>query len=478
MFRQQRRHTVKRLLITCFCFFTVFSPLYSQASLTDSTMRGIATQEMGNAGMVAAHSSLPINSEIRIRNPRNGIEIKATVIARIQPSLNRIVDLSREAAAALGIRSGDSVIISTLSLPQAGAQPPGTSAQPREDISIYIAPVIAAAEQAAFLRESFEAEADAGGYKLTRNRREADYTLNLRVQRNMILYDDGAEEEAPPGEKQYRLNIALVRNEDNVDIITFSFLFTEQQEIYAYVPYLFDEAMAVVPYASQEAVNVAAAEVPKEADIAVKEDILPEVFYDDPDSWRNKLLYVRVSADLPLSYYKLKPDGLYDKINIYNGDITSPIRFSRLGDQIVVVPGATIGVEYQFLSWMSAEFVFEFRFGDVMDYVFIPGAGLRLKFPLKPGPFLLAPYAAASFAENLADYSISFPSFAVGAGLQLGMKGFKNGAWFADINGMYSIGEASTKNVINKNFPNPEVLLWNRFVAVLSVGYKFGLLDR
>jgi hypothetical protein len=222
-------------------------------------------------------------------------------------------------------------------------------------------------------------------------------------------------------------------------------------------------------------------EVVKELEVEVVrvDTVVVEVGIEDPDLWRNKLLYLRVSADFPATYYQAKPDGLLNGAYIFSGDIGSPDRFARLDDKLVVVPGATIGLELQFLSWMSAELNFELRFADAIDYTFIPGIGLQLKFPLKPfRHFMLEPYVAGSFSVNSADHSVSYPNFALGAGLQFGVKGGESGAWFLDVNFMNSLGEARTKNVVNRSFPNPEILHWNRFVVGLGVGYKLGFIDR
>jgi hypothetical protein len=119
------------------------------------------------------------------------------------------------------------------------------------------------------------------------------------------------------------------------------------------------------------------------------------------------------------------------------------------------------------------------RFGDAIDYAFIPGLGLQLKFPFKPGRlFMLEPYIAASFSMNTARHSVSFPGYAVGGGLQLCVKGGESGAWFLDINYMHTLREISTRNIISSDFPNPGILHWNRFVVGIGIGYKFGYIDR
>jgi len=75
------------------------------------------------------------------------------------------------------------------------------SAQTRKDVKIYIPPVRAEAEQAAYFMENFSMETRGAGYTLTETPDDADYSLLLEVKPNMIIYDDGTEEPAPPDEK-------------------------------------------------------------------------------------------------------------------------------------------------------------------------------------------------------------------------------------------------------------------------------------
>lgn len=113
---------MRRFFIAFFCVSIVISPAFAQARLGDFTMRGNASQEMKNEGFSAAHPSLPLNSKVKITNPRNGKEIEVTVIDRIIPSQNRIIDLSLPALQALGMRAGESVIITVSAPPRPAAQ--------------------------------------------------------------------------------------------------------------------------------------------------------------------------------------------------------------------------------------------------------------------------------------------------------------------------------------------------------------------
>jgi len=333
-------------------------------------------------------------------------------------------------------------------------------AQSRGDVRIYIPPATGNPAQAAFFQENFAMETSAAGYTVTQNISEADYSLRLTVKPNMIVYADGTEGPAPPDEHQHILSINLIRNSDNVEVVSLSFSFTELEEMYNHNLSLLYQTMANVP------LTKGAGEAVKNSDST------------DDDRWRNKWLYVRASFDFPISYYEAKPDGLYGGANIYDGPIEAPTRYSRLDHQIIPMPGATVGLEFQFLNWMSAEVNFGVQFKDPIGYTLIPGLGLQLKFPIKPSRhFMLEPYLAASSSINTAAHSISFPRLTVGGGAQLGVKGGNIGAFFLDANYMYSLEEAQTTNP-DKYLTKPEVLHWKHFVIGLGIGYKIGFLNR
>ena len=85
---------------------------WAQSKLTDDFIqKGIATQEMGYRGMTAAHPSLPIGSKPMVKNLYNDKEIEVTIAGRIQPSADRIIDLSYEAAEAIGIQTSGAVTL-------------------------------------------------------------------------------------------------------------------------------------------------------------------------------------------------------------------------------------------------------------------------------------------------------------------------------------------------------------------------------
>jgi hypothetical protein len=385
-------------------------------------------------------------------------------------------------------------------------------AQTQEDSSIYIRSFAQNPAHADFFRENFAMEALRGGYNLTNNLGDANFILALTVMPNTIFFDDGTEEPAPSEEKQFLLRLSMTRAGDNIEIVAFSFPFTELYEMNDHNPYLLRHVMANVPFSRPDADIVRSAEVEiirevttevireievevvreievevirevevvREVPVVRYETLVMEVPVEEPDSWRNMRLYLRISADLPINYYQIRSEGLFNGTHIFDGSIDNPTRYSRLDDQILMIPGATIGLELQFLDWMSLEANFEIRFADVIDYAFVPGFGLQLKFPIKPARhFKLSPYLAGSYTWNWANHINSFPGLALGGGFQFNVRGGNRGAWFLDLNFMQSLDQVHTKNVINPElFPNPDILRWNRFVVGLSIGYKFGFIER
>jgi len=101
--------------IAVFLFAFLFTGLaFSQTNLGDFTMRGAATIQVPGEGLTAYHPYLPLNSTAVITNPVSGAQVEVTIAGRIDPSHSRIIDLSRSAAASLGIRSGDNIILTVL----------------------------------------------------------------------------------------------------------------------------------------------------------------------------------------------------------------------------------------------------------------------------------------------------------------------------------------------------------------------------
>jgi hypothetical protein len=340
--------------------------------------------------------------------------------------------------------------------------------QSRNDVRIYIPPVIGNPAQADFFRENFTMETSAAGYTVTQDVHEADYSMRLIVRPNTIVYDDGTEEPAPPGEHQYILLINLIRNSDNVEVVSLSFGFTELEEMYHHNLSLLYQTMANVPLAR-----------------TTGEDTLAVISGErkEDDRWRNKWLYLRASFDYITSIYWIVSDDDKDFRAggaAYLNDQSN--QHYAIEPRFRPMPGATIGLELQFLNWMSLEANFHMWFGDVIDYrAFIPGIGVQLKFPVKPSSyFMLEPYLAGAASMDIAvgDHIKQFPTFSAGAGIQLGVKGGNMGGFFLDVIGLWPFGEVHTINPYAPALPEPQTLRWNHFVIGVSVGYKIGFFNR
>jgi hypothetical protein len=203
---------------------------------------------------------------------------------------------------------------------------------------------------------------------------------------------------------------------------------------------------------------------------------------DETDAWRNKWLYFRGSFDFPITYYALQGNGLVGGVGVHNGDDeTSPTRVAPIDNRVVALPALTMGIEFQFLNWMSIEPIFQLRWEYLNDQDFFNmEAGVELKFPLKfVRNVVVEPYGAVSFpffstTDEIFDH---FPLLGFGGGIQLGIKGGKQGAAFIDVSYMY-YGDVGIFNHYGDLYPNPPVIHYNRSVIGLGIGYKAGVANR
>jgi hypothetical protein len=204
-------------------------------------------------------------------------------------------------------------------------------------------------------------------------------------------------------------------------------------------------------------------------------------FVDEDDSWRNKWLYVRLSFEFPVTFYKLMGKGLVDGISVYSKNPDDSVKATvPIDNQVVALPAATLGIELQLFKWLSIEPKFQagWEYLNEKDF-YTMTAGLELKFPLKfIKHVMLEPYGAVVYpilqSEKVFD---SFPMLGYGGGLQMGIKGGKPGVLFVDINYMY-FGDTGIHNPFKPAFPNPPVIHYQRSVIGLGIGYKFGIINR
>jgi len=215
--------------------------------------------------------------------------------------------------------------------------------------------------------------------------------------------------------------------------------------------------------------------------INTKQTSVKKVYSDtDTEDWRNKWLYLRASFDFPITFYKLKGNGLIDGTGIYKGTPDNPESVQQLDNKVVAMPAMTLGAEVQLLNWFSVESNYQIGWEYMNDQDLINMAvGLELKFPLKfIRNMMLEPYGTVVVPVLTSSKVFdSFPPFAVGGGFQVGTKGWKDtGVVFIDINYMYCIGDALINNSYKEFYP--EAVHYQRSVIGLGLGYKFGAINR
>jgi len=301
-------------------------------------------------------------------------------------------------------------------------------------------------DQVTFFREAFMAEAAAAGFKIAEqfDFKYADYGIRFDITPNTNV-----------NEQQFIFTISLVRIKDLATMVAATYAFNELEEMVPYTQYLFFRIVANIPGYGTARENSA---------------------------WKNKWLYLRLSFDYPITVYELQSNGLAGGAAVYKGeDINDPANdIMLLDNKVMALPGATLGLECQFLDWMSAELGVSVAMEELFskNYYYTMTAELELKFPIKTTYLMFEPYAAASYPFLIPDRFAEFPRFSVGGGLQLGFRGGSLGAFFVDINYMHSFQQAVMNNPFGEQYPNPDKIYYRRFLVGLGVGYKIGFLNR
>jgi hypothetical protein len=322
-------------------------------------------------------------------------------------------------------------------------------------------------EQQTFFMDNFKMEAEALGYTVVDRRENAGYTFKFEVSPNLVLYSDGTMAMAPPDEDQFIIQITMISNEDSVDMASFSFGFTNLYDMYNYTQFLVVKGVVYIPAA--------------EENIIVQEIVQGTV---EDYSWRNKWVYIRASLDAPINFYLLTGDDhIYKTETAYKNKERNDNSAQR-AHLYNLRPGLTVGVEVQFLNFMSVEpkiqVGWENLYGPGQDFYTLT-AGLDIKFPLKfIGNVMLEPYVSASYPLYfLYPKDEVFPDplgLGVGGGLQLGVK-LGPGAFFIDASVMYLMDEVRINN-LNPNYKYPAITSFQRWSIRIGAGYKFGLFDR
>jgi len=302
-----------------------------------------------------------------------------------------------------------------------------------------------------FFMKNFALEAAGAGYTVTENKNSAAYTLNFDVSSDTGLNN-----------YPYVAKISLFRNEDGLEVTTLNFYYNNIDEVYEFTRTLFQNVTLYIPLLTVEELNTA------------------QGLYQN---WKNKWLYLRASFDYPITFYLLKPDGLIGGSGLYNSD---PYRVSPIDHKIMAMPGATVGVEFQFLDFMSVELNFQLSMGDTRDNLFINmAAGFELKFPIKFNNISIVPYGTFIYHLNVSEIFSDFPPFAYGAGIQLNARAGAYGAVFINVNYTLSLPfDAVMHNPYlvfpadRRLYPEPPVIHYDRSIIGIGIGYKFGFFDR
>jgi hypothetical protein len=245
---------------------------------------------------------------------------------------------------------------------------------------------------------------------------------------------------------------------------------------------------ASAPAESVPATSVAADNVPAAAVTADSSDSKPEKTETAPNAekapaWRSQWLYLRASINYPVTFYSVKPDGLYDGNAIYRGPNKDnpdmdPYPPMTIVDKFTALPEVTLGLEFQFLPWLSFETNLQTTMGyPVKTTSLTMAAGAELKFPFKISNFALEPYGAFLYPFIFPSAFKEPPGYAIGGGIQAGAKAGSKGVIFFDLKYMYYMNDAVLKNQ-NKILPKPEEIHYRHFTVVLGFGYKHGFVDR
>jgi hypothetical protein len=299
-------------------------------------------------------------------------------------------------------------------------------------------------------KEALIIEAKAAGYDITDTPSMAKYAIRFSVE-----FDQEAQ--------RSKFTVSLVKVVDQYVIVSMEYMFADEEEMLLYSQLVFFMLMA----------NLPDNEVPSSAPL--------------DDGWRNKWVYISPYFDYSIMFLALKKDGL-DNGKTFNDDYSI---VNILDNKVATMPGVGLGVEFQFLNFMSIEPGALISSEQVLKERAMWNIALsaKLKFPLKfIGNVVLEPYGACAYTmrfpqkPTVEPFAI-YPQLVFGGGLQVSFKAGKSGGVFFDVSYMY-YGDTGLKNPYAKTSsgdeytPNPKVIHYNQTILGLGVGYKFGFGNR
>jgi hypothetical protein len=290
-------------------------------------------------------------------------------------------------------------------------------------------------------------EAKAAGYDVSDSLSAAKYSIKFTVE-----YDKT--------EDKSKFVVSLIKVVDLSVIVTMEYFFADEEEMMLYAQLVFFLLMSNLP-----------------------EDVSGGAPEDN--TWRDKWLYLNVSFDYSMMFLELKSTGLKAGIGMTNpaGDI------APLDNKFVIMPGIGLGLEFQFLDFMSIEPHAQISVDEIVkdQLVFTALFSVELKFPLKFLKYVvIEPYAVAAYPMRFPielDPISLYPQFIFGAGIQLAMKAGKSGALFIDVSYMFiNLGETYLKNQFaippDDLYPTPKDINYKHSILGFRVGYKFGFINR
>lgn len=330
--------------------------------------------------------------------------------------------------------------------------------------NIFIEGTATAAGHRAFFMDNFRMEAAGLGYNVVTRRADAEYTFRFDVE--------------PFGHGQFIINISLIDNADDFQLVSFNRVFTTLDEMLEFNQFMFFQAVVLIPAPEPEVIVQTVVETVIETVFVETAVETGEAHFNEP--WRNNRLFLRLSAEYPITLDLLQPKGLHGGNYVYyirDPNDPSDIWYAPVDNRYTALPGVRVGLEVKLFDFLHIEPNFQISLGE--NNFINMAAGANLLFPLDfVRNVMLKPYVAFSYSLNHANIFADFPPFAIGAGLQIGFAAGNSGMLFIDLSYRNTLGDVVLKSQHFDAFPNPEVIHFRRHVITIAIGYKFGFFSR
>jgi len=297
-------------------------------------------------------------------------------------------------------------------------------------------------------------EAKAAGYQMTDNLSQAKYNINFTVEFDRV-------------EQKSKFIVSLIKVDDSSVIVSMEYFFADEEEMMLYAQLVFFLLMS---------------NLPEDVTTAAPED----------DTWRNKWLYLNTSFDYSIMLLLLNDPKLYAGNGVYFGTPgDANFRVAPLDHKFIFMPGVSLGLELQFLNFLSIEPRAQIsREQALLDHIMYTALfSVDLKIPLKFLKYIvIEPYVSAAYPMRFPvekEVFKKYPLYFFGGGIQIAAKAGKSGALFFEANYMFDADylffgktDTSMKNPFEDFYPEPEVIHYNHSVLGFRIGYKFGFFNR